>query len=425
MPVGNKLLRRNMIPILFQAVAWVCVVTTSCAYAQVPLTYFGMSMSAARLYTEWPQVSFGGIRLWNSKTSWSQLNGSPDVYDWTMLDLWLDAAASENVDVVYTFGRTPHWASSKPSDGICLYGPGQCDPPNDLNPDGTGTNLHWKTFVKELATHAAGRIRYWELWNEPQNKAYWAGTFAQMVRLGKDARSVILSIDPTAVFLSPGTGLQSKAVQWTAGYLAAGGGQAADIIAAHGYVNGTCPDISPDTQVIPGRVSAFRKMLGTYAQGSKPIWITEASWGKGVPTCFTNQDAQAAFVAQAYFFYTYSRVQRLYWYAWDSGDRGTLWNGALLKPGIAYGTVANWLTGATLSGCAVAGSVWQCTLTRSGGYEALAVWDSSKTCTSGGCTTSEFVYSPQYVSYRDVYGQSKPLTGGNVRIGVRPILLEN
>jgi hypothetical protein len=408
---------------------WVVIlstpVNTLSAQAQIPAQYFGMSMSASRLYSAWPAVPFGSTRLWNTRTGWAQLNGAPLSYDWSILDMWLDAAQTHGVDVLYTFGQTPQWASSKPSDSICQYGPGECDPPNDLNADGTGTNLHWKNFVIALVTHAAGRIKYWELWNEPQGGVYWTGTFAQMVRLAKDARAIILSLDPNAILLSPGTGLQHKAVAWTTKYLAAGGGQYADVIAAHGYVNGYCPDTPPDPTVIPRRVSSFRQMLKTYGQAGKPLWITEGSWGESVPTCFTNQDAQAAFVAQFYLFYERSGVQRLYWYAWDTGMRGTLWNDTTLKPGIAYAQVASWLIGAKLSGCSATGTVWQCTLTRSGGYQALAVWDASKTCTANGCTTAAFTYPSQYVSYRDLDGNSAKLIGTTVQIGLKPILLEN
>lgn len=382
-------------------------------------------MSASRLYSDWPSVRFGSIRLWNTATGWAQLNSSLGSYDWSVLDLWLDEANAHGLDVIYTFGRTPPWASSRPADSACLYAPGECDPPNDLKLVGTGTNQHWKDFVTALATHAAGRIKYWELWNEPQSSGYWRGSFAQMVRLAQNARSIILSIDPNAVLLSPGTGLQQKAVDWTTNYLAAGGGAYVDIIAAHGYVNGTCPNTSPDPSVIPQRVSSFRKMLKTYGQAAKPLWITEASWGNSTATCFTNQDAQVAFVAQSHLFYLQAHVQRLYWYASDSGMRGTLWNKTILAPGIAYGQVENWLASASFGGCSLAKTIWQCTLTRSGGYQALAVWDASQTCTSSGCTTSSFTYPSQYTTYRDLSGGSGQLTGTTVKVGLKPILLEN
>lgn len=386
--------------------------------AQISGQVFTLSAQTGVLGSEgWPSVSFSGLRLWNTSTSWADLNPTGSSFDWSTLDTWMNAAGSHGVDLLYTFGRVPPWASSKPNDTTCRYGPGECDPPNDLNRDGTGTDQHWKTFVHAIATHAAGRIKYWELWNEPQNAFYWNGTYAQMVRMAQDARSIILSIDANAVLLSPGTGLLTNAVNWTAYYLAAGGGKYADVIAVHGYVEGSCPSTVPDTSVVPSRVASFRSMLGNFGQASKPLWNTEASWGHTDTTCFTSTDLQAGFTAQMYLLYASSRVARLYWYAWDNTNAGTLWNNGLLKPGHAYHQAYSWLVGATMSKpCGQGGNgTWTCVLTRSGGYQAEVVWNR---------TSVSYTAPSQYAHYLDVYGTKYSLpVNGTVKIGYKPILL--
>lgn len=385
---------------------------------QVLKQMFTLSAQTGLLYGEpWPSVSFSGLRLWDTNTGWANLNPTSTSFDWSVLDTWMNSAGNHGVDLMYTFGRVPQWASSKPYDATCRFGPGQCDPPNDLNLDGTGTDQHWKTFVQALATHAAGRIKYWELWNEPQNAFYWSGTTAQMVRMAQDARSILLNIDPNAVLLSPGTGLRYDAYNWTANYLAAGGGRYADIIAFHGYIEGSCPGALPNTSVVPSRVAAFRQMISNYGQGSKPLWNTEAGWGHTDTTCFTNTDLQAGFVAQMYLLYTSSRVARLYWYQWDNTNDGTLWNGALLKPGQAYAQSYSWLVGATLiQPCSEASNgTWTCVMTRAGGYEAEAVWNRSG---------ASYTAPSQYGHYLDVYGNKYALpVNGSVNIGYKPILL--
>lgn len=400
------------------------------AQNQIPQQYLSMSMSSGVLYSGWPTVPFGSLRLWDTSTGWSQINSSSGSYDWSVLDQWMSAAKNHNVDMVYTFGRTPQWASSHPSDSICNFGPGQCDPPKDLNADGTGPDQIWKDFVTAIATHSAGRIKYWELWNEPQNTFYWNGTIAQMVRMAGDARAIIKGIDPNAELLSPGTGVRFKALKWTANYLAAGGGQYADIIAAHGYVQGSCPNNPPDVTSIPSRVSGFETMLKSFGQNQKPLWITEFSWGDQVPTCFTNANLQAAFVAQSHLLYYGAGARRLYWYSWDNGARGTLWTpqgqgGVVLPAGAAFGQVSRWLTGATFTqGCSASGSIWTCELSRPGGYQGLVVWNSSKTCTTV-CATSPYTFPPQYIKYRDLSGNVYSLSGSTVAIGFKPVLLEN
>ncbi len=174
----------------------------------IPAAFMGMDMHGGIITRQpWPSEPFGALRLWDSDVSWSNVNLAPGVYDWTALDKWLAKASLHNVDTLYTFGRTPAWASSNPTDTSCGFAPGACDPPNDLNLDGTGSNQHWKDFVTAIATHnlnsTTGHIKYWEIWNEAANPPTWTGSVAQTVRMAQDARQIILGIDPQAIILSP------------------------------------------------------------------------------------------------------------------------------------------------------------------------------------------------------------------------------
>ena len=98
-----------------------------------PSSYFGMHMSSGVTYqVPWPSVSVGGVRLLSSETNWAQLNPRVGVYDWTMLDKWISVAEAHGLsgnDLIFTFTGVPTWASSKPGDTSCAYGPGSCDTP--------------------------------------------------------------------------------------------------------------------------------------------------------------------------------------------------------------------------------------------------------------------------------------------------------
>ena len=76
---------------------------------------------------------------------------------------------------------------------------------------------------------------------------------AQLVRMAKDAREVILSIDPQAVMLTP-----PSHGPWQTLYFAAGGPQYADVITYHGYVyKSGCigyPIAADELQIISGVV---------------------------------------------------------------------------------------------------------------------------------------------------------------------------
>jgi hypothetical protein len=62
--------------------------------------------------------------------------------------------------------------------------------------------------------------------------------------------------------------------------------------------------------------------------------------------------------------------------------------------------------------------VYTCDLTRPGGYQAQAVWN-----TDG---SSSYIVPSQFIQYRDSAGNTYPIPSNQqVAIGPRPILLEN
>jgi len=387
----------------------------------VPRTFFGMHRHVWPNRPEpWPDIPIGSFRLWDSNTGWAQINPSEGHYDWSQVDKWFADLQQHNVeDVLYTFGRTPQFASSQPNNAQCGYGPGQCAPPKDLKPDGTGSDEYWKTFVTAIATHSKNNpgihIKYWELWNEPYLPVFWTGTIPQLLRMARDAREIIHSIDPDAVFLSPPSGMMyPKPRQFMDDWLAAGGGQYADGISFHGYVQG-----APATDFIK-YYAEFRKILAKYGQDSKPTYDTEASWGEAEKHGFTDEDLQAAYITQFYLVHWSQGVKRLYWYAFNNGDNGKLWNReqkTITKAARAYRELFNWLVGSTMTkACAPDGSIWTCNITRADGTEAVIVWN------QGGETS----YTPKgaWKKFRDGEGQESTISGP-VKLGPKPLLLES
>ena len=193
----------------------------------IPDSYFGMTVALHS--TPWPSVTVGGLRLLGTNTKWGDLNPSQGVYDWTVLDQWLDYAQPHHVDVIYTFTATPAWAATD-SHLPCNHWGGACSPPKDLNDDGTGTDQIFKDYVTALAKHAGTKITHWEIWNEPNipsggsgNSSFgsWNGTQAQLVRMAQDARTIVLKYNSKAKFLtpSPNPGNGNGASGWMDGIL--------------------------------------------------------------------------------------------------------------------------------------------------------------------------------------------------------------
>jgi hypothetical protein len=405
------------------------------AASTIPRTLFGLNINQAALKKDpWPTIPFGSLRLWDSGTAWSQLNPAKGKYDWQPLDKWFELVAQHDnhvEDILYTFGRTPRFASSTPDDESCGYskwsGPGQCGPPTDVKPDGSGTDQYFKDFVTAIADHNKNsrtvHIKYWELWNEPYGHSFWAGTVPQLVRMARDAASILKSVDPDAVIVAPCLGINvprgHKWLQWYDEYLAGGGGEMADVISFHGYLH--FGGRQPGAQAFIEYYKQFREIVAKHGLASKPVWDTEGSWGPARINHFEDEDQQAAFIAQFYLLQWSYGVQRFYWYAYDGGEIGALWvpdnspQGRLTKAGQAFAKAQEWLVGATMTEpCAPNGSTFTCNLTRNG-HTAQIVWNSD----------GEKSYAPKgnFKKFSDLDGNANS-AAEKVKVGPKPVLLE-
>ncbi len=381
--------------------------TGTSAGTMIQNTFFGFNMRASH----WPPTDTNGtllpikaVRLWNTGTGWFALETAAGSYNWATLDNLTSLAAAEGLDVEFTFGGTPSWAGNG----------SPASPPNDVNPDGTGTDANWTQFVTDLATRYKGKIQFYELWNEQNSTVSWTGTEAQSVRMAQDAYTTIKGIDPSAFVLTPSQGGGTAEASGLTSYLQAGGGAYADIIAFHGRSAGSL-NANPDG--VADVINALQPVVSNPANGvvGKPLWNTEGGWR---PNEVTDVNAQAAYVARQYLIQASMGVGRFYWYGWDNQNGwGTLYVNGPTIAATAYTQVATWLVGSTLPTQCAQGSDgnWTCQITEANGTSALAIWNPS----------GNVSYTPasNYTRYRDLLGNVVTIIG-SVTIGPEPILLE-
>jgi cellulase (glycosyl hydrolase family 5) len=379
-----------------------------CTSATAP-AYFGMHVTNAGK-NGWPSAGFRTLRTWNAypHVSWADINTSQGVYNWSSLDALVTMAQNHGVDILYTFGRTPAWASSNPTGYCANNAAGSCYPPS--------SQQYWKDFVTAVTHRYAGKIKYWEIWNEPNSINFWTGTAAQMVTMAGNAYPIIKGSSSAAVVVSPSP-QGSSAYRWMENYFAAGGGKYSDVIACHGYLGTTNGTTNPAENII-AIINNMRSAMNTYGQGSKPLWTTEDGWGHD--SWLPNQDTQAAWLAR-YMVLSWSKgVARALWYQWDSPTNGTLWDktNGMHKAGIAYGQIYNWLVGGALSVPCSMGSnyIWTCVFNRPGGQQAEIIWSSSGSSTR--------TVPGQYTHYRDIAGNVYAIPSSqSLTIGPKPFLL--
>jgi uncharacterized protein YjdB len=358
-------------------------------------TFFGMHLHLAT--SPVPATMQGTGRIWDSASAqWPNLNTASNTFVWTNLDNVLADYKNAGInDVLYTLWRVPTWASSNPNDTTCDYAAslgskyyGECDLPTDINTDGTGTNLTWRTWVQNIAQHVNSvsylethaHIGYWEACNECYRSptldpgygsggaaVAYKGTYDQLVRLMQDLRCIIIGnpsdpitalnttcgqagypvigIDPTSKMVMPSSsplqvGKNPSYPQVTQNMLYCTCANNSCSASLSGCTTGSAGSAAVDVisahiypnnytpEQIPAEVAKVRAVLSA-TDLAKPFWDGEGGWGQNATATQVNDgdpDMEAAFVARFAVMNWVSGITRAYWYQWDNSAYGTLWS---------------------------------------------------------------------------------------------------
>lgn len=348
----------------------------------------------------WPPYKFGTLRLWDTGTSWTSLEPQKGVWNWQPLDDWVAAAEQHGVpDILLTLGQTPPWASSNPND-VNYVGAGAPAPPTD--------NRDWRDYITAVAQRYKGRIRYYEIWNEPNDPTYYTGTVDQLAELTKEAYGILKQVDPGNTVLSPApyaTGYLDQLLQ-------AGIAPYVDMIAYHFY------ETPPEAAAAD--IANVNLVMAANGLSEMPVWATEGATGDNTTA---PEELAAAYLVRKYLVHLAFGSIRFDWYAWGKATTfcvGTEENDprVLTKAGRAFGTLLNWLHGARLTGASIdASHTWQIDLTLLGGNHGMIVWNPAQTVSFAIPGTF------RAVSQHDILGNATPAEGSSVIVGYSPVLL--
>ncbi|MDD2337857.1 MAG: beta-galactosidase, partial [Geobacteraceae bacterium] len=300
----------------------------------IPISYFGLHFHRMGSETKWPDIRFGSWRLWDAYVAWPNLEPAKGAWNFELLDNYVRIAGSNSVEIVLPLGLSPTWASARPYEKSA-YRPGNAAEPADL--------ADWENYVRMVADRYKGRIKFYEIWNEPNLSQFYSGTLERYIEMNRIAWQVIKSIDPTAQIVAPSCTAFDARLKWFEQYLAAGGAAYADIIDYHFYVRPAPPEAMLE------RIDCIRGLMRKYSV-NKPLWNTEAGWNISelASNDTVSDDTGAAYVLRAYIVNWAAGVDRFFWYAWDNYKMGLVkTDGATFRPGaFAYATTVKWLGGA-------------------------------------------------------------------------------
>ncbi|MDP2881243.1 MAG: endo-1,4-beta-xylanase [Azonexus sp.] len=344
--------------------------------AKIPLQYFGLHIHRADAGTAWPNVPFGSWRLWDAYVGWAQLETTRGQWSFARLDRYVAVAKLTNVELLLPLAMTPIWASARPQEASA-YRPGNSAEPANMN--------DWRAYVTMVGTRYKGKIRQYEIWNEPSDMSHYTGSVEKLVEMTCEAHRILKDIDPNNLVISPASAGGGKHIDYLDHFLAIGGKRCIDVVAHHFYVFQKPPEA-----MLP-LIRGVRTVMGKHGLANMPLWNTETGWwianGDGTPDHqmvakggwrkLSLETESGDYVLRALLLARAEGVDRFYWYSWDNryGLGMIEASSGNPKPMVAkWRTTVDRLHGATQLKCAQSGKYWSCDFIRKDGVADQVTW---------------------------------------------------
>jgi hypothetical protein len=229
-------------------------------------------MSKADIDKQLDQMLSLGVTNIRVFVPWALIEPADNQYDWSHLQLVMDAAAARNMGVLAEINSTPLWAATSPGLGSILF-PGADAPKPAAFVDFV------KTFVSKYST----TVSAYEIWNEPNYIGFSNPVDPEgYTQLLKAVYPVIKGLDPTATVVAGALGagqtafgLTMSPVDYVQRMMAAGASGYFDALSIHPYndqipITGTCPTCAPGILTPRQQLDLIKDMIA-----GKKIWITE------------------------------------------------------------------------------------------------------------------------------------------------------
>jgi hypothetical protein len=217
-----------------------------------------------------------GIGWIKQQFSWEEIEPErKGQFNWDKYDRIVDLAEKYGMEIIARLDRPPDWTrrdnqfATRPPDDLADYG----------------------DFVAAFVQRFRGRVRYIQIWNEPNLTAEWgfqrvdAVAYTHLLevayRRAKEANpDVVVLSGPLAITLEDASmrGNHNDLVFLEQMYQA-GAGDFFDILSANAFGMDRPPEDPPEPTVLNfRRVELQRAIMEQYGDSDKPIWINEYGW---------------------------------------------------------------------------------------------------------------------------------------------------
>jgi hypothetical protein len=226
----------------------------------------------------WEDIEIDGRGQFTDSRNDIDGDGEPDTIDaFLKYDRIVDLAEKYGLQIQARLDNPPAWSRSRP-----LEETGAFAPPDDIQ--------DFVNYAVAVAEHYKGRIRYYQVWNEPNIYPEWGNqpvdpeAYTELLCRTYDA---LKAVDPDIVVISgalaPTVQLDYVALSdfvFLERMYAAGAGECFDILSMQGYGlnSGPTDRRMRTTTVNVGRNQYMRGIMVANGDEHKPIWISEAAW---------------------------------------------------------------------------------------------------------------------------------------------------
>lgn len=211
------------------------------------------------------KVAAAGIRWIRVDANWAALEPQNDVYQWEPLDRVVNHADSIGLSILLVLGYTPAWANGNIGIG---------HPPDNV--------AHWEDFITVIVNRYKDKVKYWNLWNEPNAADFFArGKDVFVSQIFLPGAIALKAADPEAFVVGPElahlTSVNHEWYFWMK-YILTEAGNHVDIISHHIYKNEGVTHIYKLLTEGDGTIPSVRGILEEVGMDTKPFWITETGW---------------------------------------------------------------------------------------------------------------------------------------------------
>ena len=240
-------------------------------------------------------MSAAGLTWVKQQFAWRDIEGAgKGKFNWTNADRAVNLSNAKRIDMLARVDNAPDWAA-----------PGCFSDNKSMGP--AKNTQDWVDFLTAFVTHFKGRIRAYEIWNEPNLSREWCNqppNPTAYAALLQSSYTAIKAVDPNAMIISAGltptTQNDAKAMPDTtfleqlytamknksAGYF--------DVLGVHAPGYKAPPEMSPDDvaknpaynhgEGAAGRIYTFRhvedirKIMVAHGDSAKQISVLEFGW---------------------------------------------------------------------------------------------------------------------------------------------------